>query len=248
MCKNDGLENNLKKFFFFFFVFSHPGGPVSLPGVRESGCISGRVPDDPGGFTCMQWHVTANPAVRSSWNLNSTDMRFYACSSCKQVWRRSDWKSTSFFFHHSSVRNSKMIDQISGPNSNLFEILCLSSLPVSMMETEFRVTEKRWIHHFLDYKSMGEKIQRSRANNSKVYIPIRPKLELIQAFLPVLITCKFDKYLIKSDWEKLETSFFFTTQGHVTPKWLVRSGRNSNPSNISCLSLLPVSLMKIEFK
>ena len=40
-------------FFFFFFVFSHPGGSVSLPRVRESGCISGRLPDDPGGFTCM---------------------------------------------------------------------------------------------------------------------------------------------------------------------------------------------------
>ena len=30
-----------------------------------------------------------------------------------------------------------------GPNSNLSEILCLSSLSVSLMETEFRVTEKR---------------------------------------------------------------------------------------------------------
>ena len=42
-----------KKNFFFFFVFSHPGGSVPLPGVRELGCISGRLPDDPGGFTCM---------------------------------------------------------------------------------------------------------------------------------------------------------------------------------------------------
>ena len=60
MRKNDGLENYLKKkkknffFFFFFLVFSHPGGSVSLPGVRESGCIYGRLPDDPGGFTCME--------------------------------------------------------------------------------------------------------------------------------------------------------------------------------------------------
>ena len=55
MCKNDGLEKKKKKFFFFFFffVFLHPGGSVLLPGVRESGCISGRLPDDPGGFTCM---------------------------------------------------------------------------------------------------------------------------------------------------------------------------------------------------
>ena len=50
MRKNDGLE---KKKIFFFFVFSHPGGSVSLPGERELGCISGRLPDDPGGFTCM---------------------------------------------------------------------------------------------------------------------------------------------------------------------------------------------------
>ena len=50
MHKNDGLEKKKK---FFFFVFSHPGGSVSLPGVREWGRISGRLPDDPGGFTCM---------------------------------------------------------------------------------------------------------------------------------------------------------------------------------------------------
>ena len=36
-----------------FFLFSHPGGSVSLPGVWESGCISGRLLDDLGGFTCM---------------------------------------------------------------------------------------------------------------------------------------------------------------------------------------------------
>ena len=54
MRKNDGLEKKNKKiYFFFFFVFSHPGGSVSLPGVRELGCISGRLPDDSGGFTCM---------------------------------------------------------------------------------------------------------------------------------------------------------------------------------------------------
>ena len=53
MRKNDGLEKKKKKKFFFFLVFSHPGGSVPLPGVQESGRISGRLPDDPGGFTCM---------------------------------------------------------------------------------------------------------------------------------------------------------------------------------------------------
>ena len=56
MHKNDGLE----KKFFFFFLFSHPGGSVSLPGVRESGHISGRLPDDLGGFTCMDCIILIN--------------------------------------------------------------------------------------------------------------------------------------------------------------------------------------------
>ena len=45
-----------KKKFFIFFLFSHPGGSVSLPGVRESGHITRRLPDDLGVFTCM-WFV-----------------------------------------------------------------------------------------------------------------------------------------------------------------------------------------------
>ena len=48
MRKNDGLENYLKK-----KKKSHPGGSVQLPGVRELDCISGRLLDDLGGFTCM---------------------------------------------------------------------------------------------------------------------------------------------------------------------------------------------------
>ena len=55
MRKNDGLEKKKKKK--NFFVFSHPGGSVSLPGVWELGRISGRLPDDQGGFTCMSPHM-----------------------------------------------------------------------------------------------------------------------------------------------------------------------------------------------
>ena len=45
--------------FFFFFLFPLPGDPVLL---AESGSISGRLPDDPGGFTCM-WLPSANNAT-----------------------------------------------------------------------------------------------------------------------------------------------------------------------------------------
>ena len=37
-------------------------------------------------------------------------------------------------------------------------------------------------------------------------------------------------------------------QGHVTPKWLIRSSRNLNSSEMLCLSWLPASLMKIQLK
>ena len=92
------------------------------------------------------------------------------------------------------------------------------------------------------------KNQCSRANNSKVNNPIwSDPNSNVRAFMPVLITCKFDKVPIKGDWEKLETLFCFTAEGQVTPKWLVRYDQNSNPSEILCLSSFPVSLMKSEF-
>ena len=61
-----------------------------------------------------------------------------------------------FFIHPQRHVTPKLLIR-SGRNSNLSEILCQSSLPVSLMEIEFRVTEKRWIHHIPHYKSMGKK-------------------------------------------------------------------------------------------
>ena len=46
---------------------------------------------------------------------------------------------------------------------------------------------------------MGKKIPCSRANNTKVNNPIRPKFELVPAFMLVLVTCEFDKDPIKGD-------------------------------------------------
>ena len=49
----------------------------------------------------------------------------------------------------------------------------MSLLPVSLIKTEFIVTEKTWRHHFLNYKSMG-KNPHSKAKDSKVNNPIQP--------------------------------------------------------------------------
>ena len=69
---------------------------------------------------------------------------------------------------------------------------------------------------------------------------IWPNFELIQALIDVLITCKYEKNLIKNSRENVMTSFphyksmgfFQIAQGQLTPQSLVRSGRISNLSEI----------------
>ena len=101
----------------------------------------------------------------------------------------------------------------SGPNSNLFEFLCLSSLPASLTKIQSKVTEKSWRHNFF---------HRSKACNSKMTGQIQRKFELVQDFMPVLVTCKFDEDWIHSNWEKMKTSFSpfkvnGNAQGRITP-------------------------------
>ena len=71
--------------------------------------------------------------------------------------------------------------------------------------------------------------------------------------MSVLVTSKFDEDLIENERAILETPFshyksmgnVLDSHGHLTPKGVVRSGRNSNTSEILCLSSLPATLMKI---
>ena len=46
-----------------------------------------------------------------------------------------------------------------------------------------------------------------KAPNSVGSGPIWLKFKLVRDFMPVLITCKFEKDLIKNNKEKVETSF-----------------------------------------
>ena len=95
----------------------------------------------------------------------------------------------------------------SGANSNSFELLCLSSLSASLTNIQWKVTEKKWRHHFF---------HSSRVRYSKMTSQIRAKFELIQDFMPVLVTCKFEREWIHSNWEKMETPFFpFKVKGRI---------------------------------
>ena len=70
--------------------------------------------------------------------------------------------------------------------------------------------------------------------------------------MPVLVTCKFDEELIKM--KPLSCPHFlqymsklnkFDAQGQVTPKPMIRSGRESNLSKILCLFSSPASCLPI---
>ena len=82
--------------------------------------------------------------------------------------------------------------------------------------------------------------------------PIQPEFELVQDFMPVLVTSKFDEDPIKNEQASLEAPFshyksmenFSDAQGQLTLQGVVRSGRNSKLCKILCMSPLPASLKK----
>ena len=73
-----------------------------------------------------------------------------------------------------------------------------------------------------------------KASNSEVNSLIPPKFELVREFMAALVTSKFDKDPIKIegtiDRTRSNMGFFYSRQ--VTPKWIVRSGWNSNSFKI----------------
>ena len=92
----------------------------------------------------------------------------------------------------------------------------------------------------------------SRASNSKMSGLIRPKIELDWVFMPVLVTSNFDDDSIKNYRASMETQFshyksmgnFLNVQGQLTPKSVVRSGWNSNSSEIFMMHILVICKYK----
>ena len=77
-----------------------------------------------------------------------------------------------------------------------------------MKRIGLRIAEKKWRHHFSHYTRMGIFFRLSRAANSAVGGPVKPNIELVQALMPVIIACKYEKDQMKNSREKVETPFF----------------------------------------
>ena len=89
-----------------------------------------------------------------------------------------------------------------------FSLKCLFLLYESIKRIQSKTTEKKWKHHFSHYKSMGVFLRRSRAANSVVGGPIRPKFKLIHNIMHVLVTSKFEKDRININGDYVMTLIF----------------------------------------
>ena len=67
----------------------------------------------------------------------------------------------------------------------------------------------------------------------------------------VLVACKNEEDPIKNEGARVVTTLFIDfshAQGQLTPKSVMESCRNSNPSKLSWLTLLPARMKKIHWK
>ena len=94
--------------------------------------------------------------------------------------------------------------------------------------------------------------QQSRVYNSLTNNTIWPYFELFRDSIHVHLICKFQEDLIKTEWVSLMTksnrdsnSDYFSNQGDVTLKLMIRSRQFLNSSMISSMSHLSASFSKI---
>ena len=120
----------------------------------------------------------------------------------------------------------------------------MSSLPASMKKIRLKIEALECSQHYTLFF-----FRRPRADNSGVGGGIWPKLELIQAFMHILlktIHTKMKELECSQDFSYYKSmGIFQDAQGQLTPQSLVESGPNSNLSEILWLSSLPASMNKI---
>ena len=125
--------------------------------------------------------------------------------------------------------------------SNSSKLSCMLSLPASMKRIRLRTAEKKWRHHFSHYKPMFFFFRLSRAANSAVGGQIKPKFELVQALMHVIIACKYEKDQMKNSREKWRHRFFrhnpFCYHGN---QWLDLAEFQTHPSSRVCYHYLQV--------
>ena len=104
--------------------------------------------------------------------------------------------------------------------------------------------------HFSHYESMGIF---SDTQGQVTHVPdqILPNFKSIRDFMGVLVAYKNEEDPIKNKDARVVTTLFIDfsdTQGQLTLKSVMESSRNSNPSKLLRLTLLPERMKKIHLK
>ena len=127
----------------------------------------------------------------------------------------------------------------SGRMSNSSKLSCMLSLPASMKRIRLRTAKKKWRHHFSHYKPMGIFSDFQGQLTPQLVVQIKPKFELVQALMHVIITCKYEKEWMKNSREKVETSFFCHNPiCYHGNQWLDLAEFQTHPSSRVCYHYL----------
>ena len=136
-------------------------------------------------------------------------------------------------------------------NSNPSKLLWLTLLPARMKKIRWKIKVLEWSQRFSHYKSTGifQSAQGQLTHKSFVgYCPISNPFEILWVFL---LPARVKKIKSKMMGDRVVTTLFIDSshaQGQLTPKSIMESCRNSNPSKLLWLTLLPARMKKIHRK
>ena len=111
------------------------------------------------------------------------------------------------FFRCSRAANSVVHDQI-WPNFKLIKALIYVIITCKYEKDLIKNSWEKKATSFFPNISLWGFFRRSRAANSPVGGPIRPKIEILWALIHVIVSCKYGKERMKNSREKMETLFF----------------------------------------
>ena len=132
-------------------------------------------------------------------------------------------------FSNTKGQLTPQLEVRSGRNSNSSKMLWLFFLPARMKKIRSKLKALEWSQ----YKRLI--FQTLRAANSAVRGQIWSKFELMRDIVVILVTCKNKEDPLKNKNARVATTQnmdFSNTQGQITPQSEVRSGRNSNSSEM----------------
>ena len=119
----------------------------------------------------------------------------------------------------------------------------MSSLPARMRLIKSKMKELECSQDFSHYKSMGI--------FPDAQAQLWPNFELVRDVMDFLVTCKYEADPIKNEGARVDTTLysnFSDAQGQITLVLVSVSGRNLNPSKLSCMSSLPARMRLIKSK